>query len=54
MSDTPKPPDQPPDIPGPLPELPSLDPVEPTENDRPSDERPDPTDVPYVPPPGTQ
>jgi hypothetical protein len=54
MSDTPKPSEQPPDVPGPLPELPSLDPVEPAENDKPPEERPGPEDVPFVPPPGTQ
>ena len=54
MSDTPKPSEQPLDVPGPLPELPSLDPLEPVENDRPSDEPSDPVDRPIVPAPGTQ
>jgi hypothetical protein len=54
MSDTPKPSEQPPDVPGPLPELPSLDPLEPLEDDTPSDEKTAPADVPIVPTPGTQ
>ena len=53
MSDTPKPSEQPPDIPGPLPELPSLDPLEPAENDTPSDEPLPLGDMPIV-QPGTQ
>jgi hypothetical protein len=53
MSDTPKPAEQPPDVPGPLPELPSLDPLEPTEDDTPSTEPPPAIDVPIV-QPGTQ
>lgn len=53
MSDTPKPSDQPPDVPGPLPELPSLDPFEPLEDDTPGDEPSPPADVPIV-QPGTQ
>ena len=53
MSDTPKPSDQPPDVPGPLPELPSLDPFEPLEEDAPADAPSTPVDVPIV-QPGTQ
>jgi len=53
MSDSPKPSDQPLDIPGPLPELPSLDPLEPLEDDTPTDEPSRPVDVPLV-QPGTQ
>jgi len=55
MSDTPKPessPDEMPDVPGPLPELPSLDPLEPEGSGKPSDDLP-PADVPIV-QPGTQ
>jgi hypothetical protein len=57
MSDTPKPgqsSEQPPDVPGPLPELPSLDPLEPEEDGDPSDGASGPGDVPIVQPPGTQ
>lgn len=53
MSDTPKPSDQPPDVPGPLPELPSLDPLEPLEEDTPADAPAHPGHVPIV-QPGTQ
>jgi hypothetical protein len=42
-----------PDVRGPLPELPELDPV--PEDGSPADHKgPAPDDVPYVPPPGTQ
>lgn len=41
------------DVPGPLPELPELDPV--PEDGNPADHKdPSPDDVPFVPPPGTQ
>ena len=56
MSDTPKPessPEELPDVPGPLPELPSLDPREPADNGEPSDDSPSPAEVPFV-QPGTQ
>jgi hypothetical protein len=53
MSDTPKPSDQPPDVPGPLPELPLLDSFEPLEEDAPADAPSPPVDVPIV-QPGTQ
>ncbi len=56
MSDTPKPqqsPEEPLDVPGPLPELPSLDPLDPVEEGSPSDGPPDPAGVPIVQPPGT-
>jgi hypothetical protein len=53
MSDSPKPSEQPLDVPGPLPELPSLDPLEPAENEAPADEPSRPVDVPIV-QPGTQ
>jgi len=47
------PPPQQPNGPGPLPELPNLDPV--PEDGGPADHKgPSPDDVPYVPPPGTQ
>ena len=55
MSGTSKPEDPrpEPDVPGPLPELPELDPV--PEDGTPADHKgPAPDDVPYVPPPGTQ
>jgi len=55
MTGTPRPQDSPvpPGTPLPLPELPDLDPV--PEDDSPDDRRePQPEDVPYVPPPGTQ
>ena len=56
MSDTPKPessPEEMPDVPGPLPELPSLDPMEPAEGGEPSNDSPAPSHVPLV-QPGTQ
>lgn len=53
MSDSPKPSDQPLDVPGPLPELPSLDPFEPLEDDKSAGEPTPPVDVPVV-QPGTQ
>jgi hypothetical protein len=56
MSGTSKPEDprqEEPDVRGPLPELPELDPV--PEDGSPADHKgPAPDDVPYVPPPGTQ
>jgi hypothetical protein len=56
MAGTSKPEDLKPDdpeLPAPLPELPELDPV--PEDGNPSDHgEPEPDDVPYVPPPGTQ
>jgi hypothetical protein len=54
MSDSPKPPDEPLDVPGSLPEIPTLDPIEPAENDTPSEDQPAPTGLPLVHPPGTQ
>lgn len=56
MSGTSKPEDVTPeevDVPGPLPELPELDPM--PEDGTPADRKgPAPDDVPFVPPPGTQ
>ena len=55
MSGTSRPDDLPQetDAPGPLPELPELDPV--PEDGNPADHKgPAPEDVPYLPPPGTQ
>lgn len=55
MSGTSRPDDVPQetDAPGPLPELPELDPV-PEDGDPADHKGPAPEDVPYLPPPGTQ